>query len=86
MTDSLQVMLLDVRKSRPALCDVAAMAAWLDALTQLVQALPKPHQRWAAVVLVADDLTSAMPGIPLSLAYGWLAQRMLIETVDHERK
>ena len=76
-TDSLHAMLLDVRKARPLVADAKAWDAWLQALTQLIQALPRPEQRWAAVVLVADDLARAIPGLPLSMTYGWLAQRIL---------
>ena len=79
MTDSLQAMLSDVRKARPPLQNLEAFEAWLAALTQLIQALPRPEQRWAAVVLVTDDLTRALPGITLSIIYGWLAQRILGE-------
>ena len=79
MTDSLHAMLLDVRKARPPLQDVKACEVWLDALAQVIQALPRPEQRWAAVVLVANDLALAIPGIPLSMTYGWLAQRILGE-------
>ena len=77
--DSLQAMLLNVRKARPPLQNLEACEAWLDALTQLIQALPTPHARWAAVVLVANDLALALPGLPLSMTYGWLAQRILVE-------
>ena len=72
-------MLLDVRQARPPLQNLEACEAWLDALTQIIQALPRPEQKWAAVVLVANDLALAIPGIPLSMTYGWLAQRILTE-------
>ena len=85
-TDSLYAILLDVRKARPLVADAKALDAWLAALTQLIQALPTPHARWAAVVLVANDLARAMPGIPLSLTYGWLVQRILTEESAAWRK
>ena len=85
MIDSLHAMLLDVRQARPPLQDVEACHDWLQALMQLVRALPRPEQQWAAVVLLADDLAHALPGMPLAMTYGWLAQRILTDAPTDER-
>ena len=83
-TDSLHTMLLDLRTARPRPHDGAqAWNDWLESIMQVIRALPSPQSRWACVVLVADDLARAFPGMPLSMTYGWLAKEIL-ET-EHDR-
>lgn len=75
MADSLSVMLDDLRTHRPQIYQADEWAAWEAAMVQALAALPKDRQ-WAAVVLVANDLTAAMPGLPLQVTYGHLCGKL----------
>ena len=46
-----------------------------------IAALPARDQRWAATVLVANDLVLAMPGLVLSMAFQRVAKAVLRQTV-----
>ena len=76
-TDVLQQMLAEARSRRPSIADVEAWGAWLAELAQIIQALPCYSQRWAATVLVSNDLVLAHPGLSLDVAYWRLAQDVL---------
>ena len=79
-TDVLQQMLAEARSRRPPIADADAWAGWLAELAQIIQALPCYSQRWAATVLVSNDLVLAHPGLSLDVAYWRLAQDLLSRT------
>ena len=79
-TDVLQQMLAEARSRRPPIADADAWGHWLAELAQIIQALPRYEQRWAATVLVSDDLVRAHPGLSLEVAYWRLAQDVLSRT------
>ena len=68
--DALMVLLDDVRASRPPIYDGDLFPAWLEAVGQVLAAVPQPERRWAFTVLVAQDLLDAVPGLTLAMAYG----------------
>ena len=68
-TDSLLVLLDDVRKSRPPVYDADLFGQYLAAIGQVLAALPETPQRWACMVLVAQDLIQAIPGLNMLMAY-----------------
>ena len=70
MNDVLLQMVDELREQRPAVYLADEYAAWEHAIGQTIAALPTREQRWAATVLVGNDLAKAMPGLPLSVAYG----------------
>ena len=76
-TDVLQQMLAEARARRPPIADADAWGQWLAELAQIIQALPRYEQRWAATVLVSNDLVCAHPGLSLKVAYWRLAQDVL---------
>jgi len=59
----------DIRASRPPIYDGDAWQSWLCAIGDCISALPTQQQRWAATVLVANDLVLAMPGLSLAMAH-----------------
>ena len=67
--DCLIVMLEQVRGQRPAVYLADEYANWLCAIGDCISALPTRDQRWAAGVLVANDLVLAMPGLSLAMAH-----------------
>ena len=67
----------DIRASRPPIYDGDAWQSWLCAIGDCISALPTQQQRWAATVLCGDDLATAMPGMPLSLAYHTILEAVL---------
>ena len=69
-TDSLLELLNDVRRHRPPIYDGDLFPAWLEAVGQVLAAVPHPERRWAFTVLVAQDLLDAVPGLTLAMAYG----------------
>jgi hypothetical protein len=75
MADSVSEMLDDLRTHRPQIYQADEYATWEAAIVQALAAFPKERQ-WAAVVLVANDLTVAMPGMPLPMAYGHLCGKL----------
>ena len=82
-TDCLQELFAELRSQLPPLpalvSDADARQNWLYAMRQILQAMP-PEQRWGCTVLLADDLiTQRYPGMPLSMAYGWLAKEFGVE-------
>ena len=68
--DSLLVLLDDVRASRPPIWQADEWGRWLQAIAQCIAAVPTAERRWACCVLVAQDLSTAMPGMPMSVGYG----------------
>ena len=59
---------------------------WLSAMRQLLQAMP-PEPRWACTVLLANDLvTTRYHGMPLSMAYGWLAKEFGVEDLTRPQE
>ena len=84
-TDAVQEMFNELRSQLPPLpslnSDADARTNWLSGMAQIIQALPSAEQRWACVVLLANDLvTLRYPGMPLSMAYAWLAKELGVET------
>lgn len=69
MSDAIVQMLDELRGQRPPVFDADAFGNWEAAIGQAISALPLAEQRWAATVLVANDLCTAMPGMPLSMAF-----------------
>jgi len=67
--DCLIVMLEQVRQQRPPVFMADEYANWLCAIGDCIAALPTQDQRWAAGVLVANDLVLAMPGLSLAMAH-----------------
>jgi hypothetical protein len=68
-TDCVLTMLEELRTQRPAVYLADEFAAWEASVGQVISSLPGQAQRWAATVLVANDLCVAMPGLPLSVAF-----------------
>jgi hypothetical protein len=67
--DCLIVMLEQVRHQRPPIYLSDEWQNWLCAIGDCISALPTRDQRWAAGVLVANDLVLAMPGLSLAMAH-----------------
>ncbi len=83
--DCIQEMFNELRSQLPPLpslnCDADARTNWLSGMAQIIAAMPTPEQRWACVVLLANDLvTLRYPGMQLSMAYSWLAKELGVET------
>ena len=83
--DCIQELFNELRSQLPPLPSLVSNAdarmAWLSGMAQIIAALPTAEQRWACVVLLANDLvTLRYPGMPLSMAYGWLAKELGVET------
>jgi hypothetical protein len=74
MSDSLTDMLAELQQRRPPVYDADRWAQWLEAVGQVIAAYPTIERRWACVVILANDLVEAMPGVSLPTAYGVLAQ------------
>lgn len=77
--DCLVQMVDELRAARPMIYDADRFRPWIEGLRETVQALPRFDQRWASVVLVADDLAKAMPCMPMGMAFSWLARQILTE-------
>jgi hypothetical protein len=58
-----------VRAQRPAVYLGDEWQSWLCAIGDCIAALPTRDQRWAAGVLVANDICLAIPGTPLAVAH-----------------
>ena len=85
--DCLLAMFTELRAQLPPLPDLVsdgdARSAWLSAMRGVIQALPTRQQRAAAVIQLADDLvTLRYPGMPLSMAVGWLCGQFGIAPED----
>ena len=65
--DCLITMLAEVRTRRPPVFLADEWAAWVAEVGQIISALLTREQRWAATVLVGDEM--AVPGMPLAVAY-----------------
>ena len=68
--DSLVLLFMETRQQRPPVWDGEAWQRWLASIAQVIAAYQRPERRWGAIVLIADDLQRAMPGLSLALAYG----------------
>ena len=75
--DVLTEMFEELRAQRPPIYDGDAWQSWLCAIGDCISALPTQKQRWAATVLCGDDLATAMPVLPLSLAYHTILEAVL---------
>ena len=75
--DVLTEMLDELRTQQPKIYLTDAYATWLRQIGVAIAALPTQQQRWAATVLCGDDLATAMPGMPLSLAYHTILEAVL---------
>lgn len=73
MADSLLELFESVRRDRPPIYLADEWAHWLDAIGKVLAAFPTEARRWAAAVLVANDLVRAMPGLSLPTAYRMIA-------------
>ncbi|MGL4296243.1 MAG: hypothetical protein ACRCTG_11045 [Aestuariivirga sp.] len=82
--DCLVQMVDELRMQRPPVYDADRFRSWIEGLREAVQALPRFDQRWASVVLVADDLAKAMPCMPMGMAFSWLARQLLTDA-DREQ-
>ena len=86
MSDILTDMLADLQATRPPIYDFERWQAWLAAVGQTVSAFPTVERRWACVVILANDLCLAMPGLSLALAYNTLAHAVFTyEAVEGKR-
>ena len=78
MTDALVTMLEELRQQQPPVYLADDFATWLRQIGLAISVLPSQQQRWAATVLCGDDLATAMPGMPLSLAYHVVLEQVLL--------
>jgi len=78
LSDVLVEMFADLRRQRPPVYDADGWAGWIAAMRQVIQVLPTYDQRWASVVLLADDLAGAMR-MPLPIMSRALAGLLLAE-------
>lgn len=67
--DCLLVMFDQVRAQRPEIYQGDEWQTWLCAIGDCISALPTQPQRWAATILVANDLVMAIPGTSLPIAH-----------------
>lgn len=74
--DALCEMLDEIRATRPFIHCGDEWSAWKQAIGQTLLAFPNVTQRWAAAVLVADDLCRSMPGLSLGDAYEYVKEMM----------
>jgi hypothetical protein len=74
-------MLEELRAQQPPIHDADAFGAWEASIGQVIASLPTRYQRWAATVLVSNDLVLAMPGLVLSMAFQRVAEAVLRQTV-----
>jgi len=77
MSDAVIDMLEELRVQRPPVYLADEWAQWEASIGKVIAALPRRDQRWAATVLVANDLVLAMPGLPLTLAYQRMTEAVL---------
>jgi hypothetical protein len=74
-------MFEELRRDLPALPHSANLYehnTWIAACRQVVRAMTTEEQRWAACVILADDLmTLRYPSLPLAFVYGWLQTQIL---------
>jgi hypothetical protein len=69
MTDSLVDIFSDLRHSRPPVWDCDARLAWFAAIGQVLAAMHDPARQWACKILIASDLATSLPGMPIDLAF-----------------
>lgn len=67
--DAIVEMFDQVRSQRPALFLGDERETWIAAVADCISALPTRDQRWAAGVLVANDIATVLPGTPIQLAH-----------------
>lgn len=67
--DCLLELFDQVRAQRPPVYDCDSWHNWLAAIGDCISALPSQRQRWAATVLVGNDICESMPGTPLAVAH-----------------
>ena len=67
--DVLTEMFEELRTQQPKIYLADEYATWLCAIGYCIAALPTQDQRWAAGVLIANDLCNAMPGLSLAMAH-----------------
>lgn len=63
------IMFDDIRAMRPSIAGGEKWQNWLAAIGDCISALPTQPQRWAATVLVANDVVMAVPGTTLAIAH-----------------
>lgn len=67
--DCLIVLFDNVRAQRPPVYDCDLWQSWLCAIGDCISALKSQRQRWAATVLIANDIADSLPGTPLAIAH-----------------
>jgi hypothetical protein len=77
--DCLVTMVEALRAARPRIYEVERFRLWAASFREAVQALPRLEQRWASVVLAADDLAGELPGAPVGMTFGWLSRQLLTD-------
>ena len=84
MADSLTELYDALRRTRPRVFDADRWLPWVDAMAPVVQAMPGKTHRWAAVVLLANDLHREMPPLSIAHAFEYLAPRLLLDESRRE--
>lgn len=74
MSDVLNEMFSELRRTRPPVYDGDAMASWRSAMGQVIAAYGTDRQRFACCALVANDLACAWPGASLPLCFQFVVE------------
>ena len=67
--DALITMFNELRATRPPIYDGDKWPIWEDQISQVIANMPTRDQRWASVMLLADDLSQSLPGMPKVVAF-----------------
>ena len=76
--DVLTEMFEELRTQQPKIYLADEYATWLRQIGMAIAALPTQQQRWAAGVLVGDDIVRQMPGTSLAMAYHVVLEQVLL--------
>ena len=76
--DSLVELFDSIRHERPPIYCADEYAAWERSMGQVLLGFTNYEQQWACKVLIANDLSCHIPGLPLSMAYARVEQMMKI--------